>query len=166
MSAANRNFVLAYAFLVILPLVGLAGILKAGRNVTAPVFIEGLWTMRVDSAQIDSLPCGKALAALPDKTLAITQSGRSFVLTFPSGPKLTASGTLDGANLRADLMGTAESSDSSCVTGREMLLLASVDRRVGSNLLTGTLSVPNCQSCASVGFQAERQAPATSKGGH
>jgi hypothetical protein len=166
MSAANRNFVLAYAFLVILPLVGLAGILKAGRNVTAPVFIEGLWTMRVDSAQIDSLPCGKALATLPDKTLAITQSGRSFVLTFPSGPKLTASGTLDGTSLRADLGGAAESSDSSCVTGREMLLLASVDRRVGSNLLTGTLSVPNCQSCASVGFQAERQAPATSKGGH
>ncbi|MFZ0417346.1 MAG: hypothetical protein WAM04_04530 [Candidatus Sulfotelmatobacter sp.] len=165
MSGANRNFVLAYAFLVILPLVGLAGILKAGRNVTAPVSIDGLWTMRVDSTQIDSLPCSNALATLPDKTLAITQSGRSLVLTFPSGPKLTASGTLDGARLRADLR-AAESSDSSCVTGGEMLLLASIDRKVDSNLLTGTLSVPNCQSCASVGFQAERQTPAASKGGH
>ncbi len=47
-----------------------------------------------------------------------------------------------------------------------MLLLASIDRKVDSNLLTGTLSVPNCQSCASVGFQAERQTPAASKGGH
>jgi len=164
MSGTNRNFVLAYAFLVILPLVGLAGILKAGRNVTAPVSIDGLWTMRVDSTQIDSLPCGKALATLPDKTLAITQSGRSFVVSFPNGPKLTASGTLDGANLRADLIGTANSSDSSCVAGRQMLLLASVDRKVG--LLAGTLSVPNCQSCASVGFHAERQAPAPTQGGH
>ena len=166
MSGSNRNFVLAYAFLVILPLVGLAGILKAGRNVIAPVSIDGLWTVRVDSTQIDSLPCGKALAALPDKTLAITQAGRNFVLSFPNDPKLTASGTLDGANLRADLMGTANSSDSSCVAGQQMLLLASVDRKVSSNLLAGTLSVPNCQSCASVGFHAERQAPAPPQGGH
>jgi hypothetical protein len=166
MSGSNRNFVLAYAFLVILPLVGLAGILKAGRNVTAPVSIDGLWTMRVDSAQIDSLPCGKALATLPDKTLAIAQAGKNFVLTFPNGPRLTASGTLDGSNLRADLMGAANSSDSSCAAGQQMLLLASVNRKVDSNLLTGTLSVPNCQSCAPVGFHAQRQAPAPTQGGH
>jgi hypothetical protein len=166
MSGSNRNFVLAYAFLVVLPLVGLAGILKAGRGMTAPVSIDGLWTMRVDSSQIDSLPCGKVLAAVPNKTIAIAQSGRSLVLSFPNGPKLTASGTLDGANLRVSLMWPAESSDSSCMGGRQLSLLASVDRKVDSNLLTGTLSVPNCQSCASVGFHAERQAPATSKGGH
>jgi hypothetical protein len=166
MSGSNRNFVLAYTFLVILPLVGLAGILKAGRHLTAPISIDGLWTMRVDSTQIDSLPCGKFLAATPDQTIAIAQSGRSFVLTFPSGSKLAGPGDLNGTTLRASLTAPSESPDSSCPGGSQLSLLASLDRRVDSNLLTGTVSVPNCQSCAPVGFQAERQAPATTKGGH
>jgi len=165
MSGSNRNFVLAYVFLVILPLVGLAGILKAGRSVTAPVSIDGLWTLRLDSAQIDSLPCGKALATAPDKTIAIAQSGRNFVLTVPGGPKLTASGSLDGTTLRGSLMSLAESGDS-CLEGRQLSLLATVDRTADPNLLNGSLSVPNCQSCASVEFHAERQASAPSKGGH
>ena len=166
MSGSNRNFVLAYAFLVILPLVGLAGILKAGRSVTAPISIDGLWALGLDSTQLDSLPCGKVLAAVPDKTIAIAQSGRTFVLTFPSGQNLTASGTLDGATLRAFLTPPRGSSDNSCADGHQLSLLASVDRGAGSNLLNGTLSAPDCQSCASVGFHAERQAPAASKGGH
>jgi hypothetical protein len=165
MSGSNRNFVLAYIFLVILPLVGLAGILKAGRHVTAPVSIDGLWTMRVDSTQIDSLPCGKALTAVPNETLAIAQSGKTFVLSFPNGPKLRASGTLDGTTLRASLTAPRESPDSGCVSGSQLSLLASLDRGADSSLLTGTLSVPNCLACASVGFHAERQAPATTKGG-
>jgi hypothetical protein len=165
MSHTNRNFVFAYIFLVVLPLVGLAGILKAGRGMAAPVSIDGLWTMRADSAQVVSQPCDKVLADVSNKTIAIAQSGRSFVLSFPSEPKLTASGTLDGTNVRALLNWPAESYDSSCVGGRELSLLASVDRRVDSNLLTGTLSMPNCPSCAPVGFHAERQAPATPKGG-
>jgi hypothetical protein len=164
MSGTNRNFVLAYIFLVILPLVGLAGVLKAGRTVTAPLSIDGLWTLRVDTAQVDSLPCARVLAAVPDKTMAITQSGRTFVLTFPSGIKLTGSGDLGGTTLRASLMSPKESPDG-CLGGSQMSLLASVDRRVEPNLLTGTLSAANCQSCAPVGFRAERQVPAASKGG-
>jgi hypothetical protein len=166
MAGYNRNFVLAYVALVVLPLVGLAGILRAGRSLTAPVSIDGLWAVRLDAAQIDSLPCGKALAAGPNQTIAIAQSGRTFVLSFPSGPKLTALGTLDGANLQVSVMWPAESSDSSCAGGSPLSLLANVDRKVDANLLTGTLSAPNCQSCGSVGFRAERQAQATPKGGH
>jgi len=166
MSGSNRNFVLAYVFLVILPLVGLAGILKAGRHVTAPVSIDGLWTVRVDSAQIASLPCGKALAASPNETIVIAQSGETFVLSFPSGPNLTASGTLEGTTLRASLTSPKESHDSSCASGTQLSLLASLDRRADSSLLTGTLSAPNCETCATVGFRAERQASAASKGGH
>src|SRR5208283_757233 len=47
MSRTNRNFVFAYTFLVILPLAGLAGILKTGRNLTAPVSIDGVWILQV-----------------------------------------------------------------------------------------------------------------------
>jgi hypothetical protein len=166
MSGSSRNFALAYVFLVILPLVGLAGILRAGRSVTAPVSIDGLWTMRVDSAQIDSLPCGKMLATAPEKTIAITQSGRSFVLSFPSGPKVEASGNLDGTSLNASVKWPTESADTSCASGGQLAVMAQLDRKTGATLLTGSLSAPNCPSCVPVEFRAERQPQATPKGGH
>jgi hypothetical protein len=164
MSGSNRNFVLAYVFLVILPLLGLAGILKAGRNVRAPASIDGLWTLRVDSAEIDSLPCAKVLVAAPDKRMVIAQSGKSFVVSFPGGPNLSGSGTLDGTTLRAALMSPPEAPDS-CMGGGQVSLIASVDRNVEPNMLTGSLSALDCESCAAIPFRAERQAPIASKGG-
>jgi hypothetical protein len=166
MSRTNRNFVFAYAFLVILPLVGLAGILKSGRSLTAPVSIDGLWILQVDPAQLDALPCGKVLAAIPEKAIVISQSGKSFVLSFPGGPKATASGTLDGTTLRATLSSPESSSETSCLGARQLSVLATVARRADASFLQGTLSVPNCLTCTSAGFHAERQAAATLKEGH
>jgi hypothetical protein len=164
MSRTNRNFVFAYAFLVILPLAGLAGILKSGRSLTAPVSIDGVWILQVDPAQLDSLPCGKLLAAIPDTTVVISQSGGSFVLSFPSGPKITASGTLDGTTLRASITSPESSSETSCTN--QLSMLATVERRADANFLVGALSAPSCPTCPSAGFHAERQAAATPKGGH
>ncbi|MFZ0321696.1 MAG: hypothetical protein WAL56_21410 [Candidatus Sulfotelmatobacter sp.] len=167
MSGSNRNFAIAYAFLVILPLIGLAGILKAGRSVTAPISIEGLWTLKVDSPQLDSLPCGKVLGAVPEKTIAIAQSGKTFVLTFPSGPKVIASGMIEGMSLNASLVWPIESSDSNCTGGSQLAVLAQLDRKTDAASLTGILTAPGCPSCSAVEFRAERQPQAsTSKGGH
>jgi len=166
MSRTNRNFVFAYAFLVILPLAGLAGILKSGRSLTAPVSIDGQWILQVDPAQLNALPCGKVLAAIPDNAIAISQSGKSFVLSFPGGPKVTASGTLDGTTLRATLTSTESSSETSCMGAHQLSLLATVERRADASFLQGALSVPNCLTCTSVAFHAERQAAATPKEGH
>lgn len=165
MSATNRNFVLAYALLVILPLVGLAGILKSGHRLKAPVSIDGVWNLRVDSAQLDALPCGKMIAATPDKAITISQSGTTFVLSIPSVPKMAASGILDGTTLQASLKPVESSSEGSCAMGQRLTLLANVDRRVDSSILTGTLSAANCPTCASVGFRAERQATAAPPNG-
>ena len=167
MAHANRNFVFAYAFLVVLPLVGLAGILKSGRKLVAPVSIDGIWSFQADSAQLDSLPCGNILKAIPDKALAISQSGGIFALSSSSGPKVTGSGTLDGTTLRASLIPPPESSsEGNCAGGRQLSLLANVARKADSRSLVGRLSAPNCPACASVAFQAERQTPAKSKGDH
>jgi hypothetical protein len=166
MSGSNRNFVLAYIFLVILPLVGLAGILKAGRGMSAPVSIDGVWNVQLDSALADSQPCGKALAGILDKTIAIAQSGRTFVVTLPSDARLTGSGTLDGTALHASLPGPQQSDSSSCLEQRDLSLVASVEKKAEASFLAGTLSVPNCATCASVAFHAERQASLALKGGH
>jgi hypothetical protein len=164
MSRTNRNFVFAYAFLVVLPLVGLAGILKSGRHLAAPVSIDGVWNVRVDSAQLDSLPC-KGLAVISGQTIAISQSGTSFVLSFPGALKVTGSGTLDGTALEASVIQPPESpSEGSCSSGSQLSLLATV-RNAHPRSMAGTLSVANCPTCPSVAFLAERQAPAASKGG-
>ncbi len=165
MSRTNMNFVFAYAFLVILPLVGLAGILKRGRSLTAPVSIDGIWSLQVDPAALDSLPCGKFLAAIPEKTIVISQSGRSFVLSFAGEPKIAASGTLDGTTLRTSLTPSESSSETNCTGAPKWSMVASVDRRADSSFLEGALSAPNCATCAVVRFHAERQAAASPKGG-
>lgn len=167
MSRTNRNFVFAYAFLVILPLAGLAGILKSGRSLTAPVSIDGEWILQVDPAQLDSLPCGKFLATIPDKAMVISQSGKSFVLSFPSGPKIIASGTLGGATLRATLTQAESSREVNCTGERQLSLFATVERKTDGTFLSGALSVPDCASanCPSVAFRAQRQATVTPRGG-
>jgi hypothetical protein len=166
MSGTNRKFVFAYTFLVILPLLGLAGILKSGRRLAAPPSIDGLWSLQVDPAQFDSLPCGRVLAAIPDKTISISQSGSVLALSFPSTSKITSLGTLDGTTVRASLNLPQESSPERGCGGRKLLLLATIDRPAGSRSLVGTLSVTDCPTCASARFRAERQSPAAAAGGH
>ncbi len=161
MFRTNRNFVFAYAFLVILPLAGLAGILRSGRSLRAPVSIDGFWSFQVDPPGLASLPCGRIFAAIPDKAIAISQSGRSFVLSSPGEPKFAASGTLDGNTLRAVL---TSSSETNCAGALRWFMRANVNRSANSTFLVGELSAPNCPACASVGFRAEHQAVPSPKG--
>jgi hypothetical protein len=165
MSGTNRNFVLAYAFLVVLPLIGLAGILKSGRGLAAPPAIDGLWSLQLETQQNPS-SCDSVLAAIPGKTLSISQSGQSFILSVPSNPKITASGAVAGTAVRASLVFAESSTENGCANPHRFTLVASVDRPAGSTLLAGTLAPADCPSCASVAFRAERQASAPADGGH
>jgi hypothetical protein len=165
MSSTNRNFAVAYAFLVILPLVGLAGILKSGRNLKAPVSIDGIWSLQVDSAQLSSLPCGKILTAVPDLTIAISQSGNTFVVNFPGVSKIAGVGKLEGTTLQATVDLPPQVSSDNCASGGQLSLLATLERDADSKSLLGSFSAPNCPTCASVVFQAARPTPATANGG-
>jgi hypothetical protein len=171
MTHTNRNFVFAYAFLVILPIVGLAGILKSGHKLTAPPSIDGVWSFQLDSAALDSLPCGKMFAAIPDKAIALSQSGTTFALSSASGPKLAGSGTLDGTILRASLISPQESSSEiNCPAGSQLSLVANLNQNAGAKALVGSLSAASCPTCSTVAFRAERQLErqplAPAKGGH
>lgn len=171
MAHSNRNFVFAYAFLVILPIVGLAGILRNGRKLTAPPSIDGVWSFQFASAELDPLPCGKMFAAIPDKAIVISQSGTTFALSSAGGPKLAGSGTLDGTILRASLISPQESSpEMNCPAGSQLSLAANLNQNAGSKALVGSLSAANCPTCPAVAFRAERQPErqplAPAKGGH
>ncbi|MGD1022144.1 MAG: hypothetical protein ABR880_05120 [Candidatus Sulfotelmatobacter sp.] len=167
MSHTNRNFILAYTFLVALPVLGLVGILKSGRSLTAPISVDGMWQLQADAVRLAALPCGKTLAENPDTALVISQSGKNFTLSLSNDPKSTGSGELDGTTLRASLAPSAAwSDDAGCGTGRELSLVAKVDPKADPRSLVGVLSVNHCPECRAVEFQAVRQSPPVRKGPH
>src|SRR5579862_782019 len=162
MSSTNRNFIFAYAFLVVLPLVGLAGILKSGRRLAAPPLIDGLWSIQLDTTADDPHPCSLVSNSLLPKSISISQSGRTFVLAVPGNPQITGSGTLDGNSLHATWTAPAAaplagSLDPHSCSGQVVSLLASLDRPTGGGVLTGSFSAADCPSCTPVAFRAERQ---------
>jgi hypothetical protein len=165
MSHTNRNFIIAYIILVGLPIVGLAGALKSGRTLTAPISVDGAWTLQPDPAQLAALPCAKSLAPVQDTTLAISQSGKNFTLSFASWPKSIGSGRIEGTRLTASLIPPdLWTSQAGCGNARELSIMATVEGKADSRSVVGTLSVNDCPSCATVRFHGFRQPP-PAKGG-
>ena len=166
MSRAGTTFILAYAFLVALPMVGLIGVLKSGRTLTAPISVNGVWQLQADPVRLAALPCGKTLAENPNTTLAISQSGKNFALSLSSDPKSTFSGVLEGNTLKALLVPSpAWSAEAGCGDGRELSLVATIDPKADPRSLVGLLSVNQCPACSSVEFHAVRQTPRARSGG-
>lgn len=138
MSNANRNFIVAYILLVALPLACLGAVFKAGRKLTAPVSIDGTWNLEADLSQISSLACGKALNTL-GSTFVISQSGKNFILT-PQGAKVEAAGSIDGTELKARVLRSADATKEDACAAPEILLQASIDPKAHPKTLTGTIS--------------------------
>ncbi len=126
----------AYLLLVGLPLLGLLGILEAGRGIPAPLSVSGDWVVALDStvdaAKDATSPCA------PPQTLNISQSGPQATVTWNDGHTAPQGATIDGSTLTAK-------SFTAAITGK------GTDRR-----LAGTMNFPGC---ASLAFHATRQAP-------
>ncbi len=161
MSGRSRNFVFAYAFLVALPLIGLAGVLKTGRGLTAPRAIDGLWAFQIDAGA--QTGCSGFFASIPDKVISISQSGKSFLLSIPGEPRIAATGTLEGNAIRATV--TSRESLQSCSGPAQLRLVANVEKEADSSVISGQLSDATCSSCASAVFKATRKEDAPRKGG-
>jgi hypothetical protein len=151
MSSTNRRFIIAYIFLVGLPLAGLAGVLKTGRHLSAPISIDGTW--KVDANVRPSADaCSQSISSLLNSSLTISQSGRSLVLSFNGGAKTPFTGSLEGKEVNASL-GAA----SGCSGDQSVTLKASVDPASEPRMLTGSLSTAGCSSCSPIEFRAVRQ---------
>ncbi len=152
MSRTSRNFVVAYILLVGLPLLGLAGVLRSGRNLAAPISVDGTWTVQGVTKTLGGHACA---ALLSSSALSISQSGK--ILTFSLGTARPAfSGTIEGRDLKASLpMG--DSAHAGCAGNQVLVLTAVVDPKSDPRSLTGTLSIDGCPSCLPVEFRALRQ---------
>ncbi|HYM78946.1 MAG TPA: hypothetical protein VE377_23435 [Candidatus Dormibacteraeota bacterium] len=160
MSSTNRRFIVAYILLVGLPLVGLAGVLKTGRALNAPISIDGVWKLDAPASHPVSQSCDQAVSALLASSLLVSQSGKSLALTFNGASKTAFSGELEGRNIKASIGPV-----SGCVNEQPVMLAASVDPKSEPKLLTGSLTVSNCASCSPVEFRAVRQPRPQSAGG-
>ncbi len=159
MSSTSRNFVVAYVFLVGLPLLGLAGVLRSGRHLTAPVSVDGSWKLEASSTVGKTSSCG-AVSMLLSAPLLISQSGTNLVVTFGSG-KTMVPGSLDKKSLRTSI--PDGESGSTCGPA---ILTAQIDAKSEPRLMNGQLSFLGCQSCAPFEFRGVRQPKMTGGGGH
>jgi len=146
-------------------LLGLVGVLRSGRSLTAPFSVDGAWKVESVANRLPASACNNFFSSVSNAPLSISQSGKTLVVTL-SGTK-TAAGTLDGETIKAqfpgadrdreDKSGTAACGDSA------LTLTATLDPLAEPRTLTGTLSVEGCSSCAPLEFRAVRQS--RSRGG-
>ena len=161
---ANRNFIIAYIFLVGLPLLGLVGVLKTGRNLTAPASVDGTWKVEAatDPQAASASSCGNYYSAITSQPLSISQSGPNLVIALAGGTRTTA-GTIEGKTLTAQFRG-GDGSRGACAD-RSLNLTAALDSQAEPRTLLGTIRVENCAACL-LQFHAVRQPRAAAGGTH
>jgi hypothetical protein len=162
---SNRNFVFAYVLLVALPLFGLAGILRSGRNLSAPISVSGLWKISANQDQFAGLSCGKLLPA-QNAAFTISQSGRAFTLNVPNAAWSATSGAIEGSVITATLIPSAVAAKEAGCGEHSLSLTAIVDTKASPRSLQGSLRVQNCPGCAAIEFRGIRDEQAKAKETH
>jgi hypothetical protein len=160
-SSANTRFIVAYILLVGLPLFGLAGVLKAGRGLSAPLAVDGVWKLDAVTAQQETQVCIQPAAM--DSLLTISQSGRQLVLTLNKQAAVTGAGMIEGADLSATFQ-LPKSSPEGC--GDSLVLNARINSKAVPKLMSGTISVKECASCTTERFHAGMQSRAGNSEAH
>ena len=164
MTHSNRNFVFAYALLVALPMFGLAGILRSGRKLSAPISISGVWKINANQDQLAAFPCRQLLLA-ENSTFTISQSGRAFTLSLSNSAFSATSGAIEGNTINATLIPAAVGAqDAGC--GEPLSLTAIVDSKAKPRSFEGALRAENCSGCAALEFRGIREEHAKAKESH
>ena len=127
-----------YLLMVGIPVLGLLGILEAGRSITAPLSIGGDWTVEFDTAP----HCANGPSVLRQPAFSISQSGTGALITLNDGHATTLEATIDGATLTAKTPSAA--------------IAATVAGKLDQRTMEGKVSL---SGCAPVAFHAVRQAP-------
>jgi hypothetical protein len=161
-SRLNKNFAVAYLFLVALPIFGLVGILRSGQDLKAPTSVDGVWTIQA-AATTGTMPsCMSALGLDLDTPVTISQSGKNFAI---NAGKTGGSGLIEGTTLQASLrLAGPLLAAPNCEGDGSVLLTANVEAKASARVLSGTLSLASCPSCESVKFHAVKQASTQQKG--
>lgn len=120
------------------PVLGLLGILEAGRAIPAPLSIAGDWTVAFGSAPQCANPPG---SVLQQQAFNISQSGTEARITLNDGRATTLEATVNGTALNAK--------------SQAGTIAATISGKQGARTLEGHVTIPGC---APVAFRAIRQA--------
>lgn len=154
---ANRNFAVAYLLLVIMPILGLAGILRRGSKLVAPTAISGSWKMQVNTPSLAAWPCAKSVAIMRDVDFTISQSGKYFTLSFANSVMPSTSGSIEGTMIKVSILPSAEGAkEAGCSGGHTFSVIATLDSKANPNSMAGLLSLNDCAACSPAEFRAVR----------
>jgi hypothetical protein len=167
MSRASRNFIIAYILLVGLPLLGLVGILKAGRQVSAPISVTGEWKLDVQAIDPLSTRCGRLLASFQNASITISQSGKALVVSSNISATTTGQGVIEEGTVRGVIpLGDVAASDQGCGNSTAVTFVANLELHAQPRQITGSIALDNCPSCKPVTFRAVRQGSAAKRKAH
>lgn len=153
-SHSKQRLVISYVLLVGIPLLGVVGVLGAGRGLMAPISVAGNWDLQLDPSVPQAQSCGTGLVFTDPTILDISQSGNYLTLTLNSQPQVGLQGTLQGKTVAASLGSPPETSYSGAAG---LSLTAEVDTNAAPRTMSVVLSFDGSPSCGSV-FHAVRQA--------
>jgi hypothetical protein len=153
-SPSKKRLVISYVLLVGIPLLGVVGVLGAGRSLTGPISVAGTWNLQIDPSVTQVKSCVAGLGFTHSNILDISQSGRYLTLTLNSQPKVGLPGTLQGKTVAANLTSPFETS---CDGASGLSLTAEIDPKATPRTMSGVLKFDGCASCGSTNFQAVRQ---------
>lgn len=158
MVSANKNFVAAYLILVIIPILGLIGVLRSENKLVAPTAIGGLWKTQGNAQNLAAWPCARSVATMRDVGFTISQSGKYFTLNFANSAAPSASGFIERTTVKIKLLPSAEwFKEMECSGGNVFSLIATLDSEVNPSSMAGFLSVDNCAVCSPAEFRAFRE---------
>ena len=158
MILGNKNFAAAYLILVIIPVLGLAGVLRSGNKLIAPSAIGGHWKMQANAPSLIPVPCAGSMATMRDVDFTISQSGKYFTLSFANPVMPPASGFIAGTTIKVKISAPAEGTkEAGCSGGRVFSLIATLDSKTNPNTMTGLLSRNDCAMCPPAEFRAVRE---------
>jgi hypothetical protein len=153
----NKNFAVAYLILVIIPILGLAGVLRSGRDLIAPSAIGGRWKMQANAPSMASLPCAGSVATMRGADFTISQSGRYLTLKFANSV-LPSTGLIEGTTIKVSISLSAKGVKEVGCSGEHVFsLIATLDSKANPNSMAGVLSVNDCAACSPAEFRAVRE---------
>jgi hypothetical protein len=154
---SKKRLVVSYVLLVGIPLLGVVGVLGAGRRLTAPISVAGSWDFNIDPSGSEAQSCIAGLGVTRSTVMDISQSGRYLTLTLNSQPKLGLQGTLRGTTVVANFTSPLETS---CDRASGFSMTAEIDK-AAPRMMSGMWKFDGCPSCGSANFQAVRQVLST-----
>jgi hypothetical protein len=163
---SRKKLIVAYLLLVGAPLLGLLGILRSGRHLSAPVSVGGTWNLEEDLTPLAGSGCKEAFANISQPFFAISQSGSRLTLTLNNPEQTTLPGTIlqNTLTVGTDPAKSADEGSHRCRHPQDIHLQAEINLQGQQRELTGTLSVAGCPDCPALPFRAVRQNPLAKDG--